>query len=219
MSNKRAELLSWFFIIATIGMAGYFWPMLPDPMPSHWNVQGEVDAWMPKFWGVAVLPIAAIGLYLLFKAIPYISPKGFRTDAFREVLNIFQVTLVAFTALIALLVFLEATGTDVAMEQTVMAATGVLFLIIGNYLGKVRKNFFLGIRTPWTLASDEVWSRTNRVGGYAFMLGGIVMIVGALTDLRPDWIIGVAVVVAVYPVLHSYLLYRRIEGFGKDNGA
>lgn len=218
MSDKRADVLSYFFIVVTIGMAIYFWPALPDPMPTHWNIEGEVDGWMPKFWGVTVLPLTAIGVFLLFKAIPYISPKGFRVDTFREVLNIFQVTVVAFMALIALLVYLEAMGTDVAMERTVLGATGVLFVIIGNYLGKVRKNFFLGIRTPWTLASDEVWSRTNRIGGYAFMLGGALMIVGALAGLRPGWTIGIAVAVAVYPVLHSYLLYRRIEGFGDETG-
>jgi uncharacterized membrane protein len=92
-----------------------------------------------------------------------------------------------------------------------------LFVIIGNYLGKVRKNFFIGIRTPWTLASDEVWNRTHRIGGRLFMLSGVIIWLGALLRLPLSWTVGVAVGLVLIPVVYSYFLYRKIEGFESDD--
>ncbi|MDZ7769653.1 MAG: SdpI family protein [Woeseiaceae bacterium] len=120
------------------------------------------------------MPLAAIGIYLLFRAIPYISPKGLRADAFREVLNVFQVTMVAFMVLSrASRLSRGEPAHALPVNRSVLGAKrwACVFLVIGNYLGKVRENFFLGIRTPWTLASDEVSSRTNRVAGYCIHAG------------------------------------------------
>lgn len=216
MNKRTADWLSLALIALPVAFAIVSWPKLPDPMPSHWNMSGEVDGWMPKFWGVAVLPLTGVGIFVLMKLIPVISPKGFRIDQFRGVLHIVQVAILAFLALITVVVYLEALGVPTPQNRIVLAAVGLLFVVIGNYMGKVRKNFFLGIRTPWTLASSEVWARTHRLGGWLFMLGGITMLLGSLLDVRPDWPIGIAVALALYPVLHSYLLYRRIEGFEED---
>lgn len=218
MSQRLADLLCVIFVAIPTGLALYLWPGLPDPMPSHWNAAGEVDGWMPKSWGVAVMPLAALGTFLLMKVIPHISPRGYRMDAFGGVLAKIQLALVAFMSVVAVVVLLEASGVDTNLDTVVFAGTGLLLIVIGNYLGKVRKNFFLGIRTPWTLASDEVWSRTHRLGGRLFMLGGLAMLIAALIGLSPYITIGVVLACALYPVLHSYLLYRRLEGFRADGG-
>lgn len=221
MNTRTADLLSLALVSVPIVLAIWFWPTLPDPMPSHWNSAGEVDGYMSKFWGVALLPLIAIGSWGLMKAIPYMSPKGFRTEKFTDVVQLFQVTIVAFMSLIAVLVLLAAAGFDIRMNQLVFAASGVLLAVIGNYLTKVRKNFFIGIRTPWTLASDEVWNRTHRLGGKLFVLAGVVMVIGSLFSVSPAWVIGFVIVCGLYPMLYSYLIYRRLEGFdgSEDNGA
>jgi uncharacterized membrane protein len=90
-------------------------------------------------------------------------------------------------------------------------------VIIGNYLGRVRKNFFIGIRTPWTLASDEVWNRTHRIGGRLFILSGVIIWIGAILRLPLTWTVGVAVGLVLIPVVYSYFLYRKIEGFESDD--
>ena len=92
----------------------------------------------------------------------------------------------------------------------------MLFMVIGNFLGKVRKNFFLGIRTPWTLASDEVWAKTHRLGGWCFVLAGAIMIVMAFVGPGMSWLIYLIVAIALAPVVYSYFAYRNIEGFGPD---
>jgi len=216
MSKNFANLLCFLFIGATIITAIVLYPTLPEQVPTHWNAAGNVDDCTQRSWAVGTLLSAPILAFLLMKIIPAISPKGYRTEEFIGVLHIFQVTIVGFASAIAVLVFLEAVGIDARINQMVFIGVGLLFFILGNYLGKVRKNFFMGIRTPWTLASDEVWNRTHRLGGWLFMAGGLFMIAAAFVAIPTRWLVGVILVVALFPVIWSYVLYRRIEGFAGD---
>ena len=219
MTTMRTNVLSLLFIAIITAVAAYLYPSLPEQIPTHWNIQGEVDDYTPKPWGVIVLPLAAILVFVIMKLIPLISPKGFRTDQFMDVINIFTVTLVGFMSGIGLMVLLAASGRSVQMNEMVFAALGLLFIVLGNYMSKVRKNFFIGIRTPWTLASDEVWSRTHRLGGWIFVLIGSFMFLNAFIQFPQAWLIGAIVILALVPVVYSFVLYRRIEGFDEDDAA
>ena len=216
MTTLRTNVLSLLFIAIIIAVATYMYPSLPEQIPTHWNFEGEVDDYTPKPWGVIVLPLAAILVFVIMKLIPLISPKGFRTDQFMDVINIFTVTLVGFMSGIGLLVLLAASGRNVQMNEMVFAALGLLFIVLGNYMSKVRKNFFIGIRTPWTLASDEVWSRTHRLGGWIFVLIGFFMFLNAFIRFPQGWLIGSIVVVALVPVVYSFVLYKNLEGFEEE---
>ena len=217
MTTVRTNMICMIFIAIIIAVAAYLYPSLPEQIPTHWNFEGEVDDYTPKPWGVLIMPLTAVFIFLIMKLIPIISPKGFRTDQFTGVVNIFTVTLVGFMSVVALLVLLAASGRDVHMNEMIFAGIGVLFIVLGNYLGKVRKNFFIGIRTPWTLASDEVWSRTHRLGGWIFVLIGFFMFLNAFFRFPERWLIGIIVFVALVPVLYSYVLYRKVEGFEEEN--
>lgn len=213
MTTLRANVFCMLFIGAATAVAVYLYPMLPDQIPTHWNFDGEVDDYMSKPWGVAILPIAALLVFAIMRLIPIISPKGFRTDQFTDVVNVFTVTIVGFMSGIAILVLLEANGQDVRINEMTFAGVGLMFIVLGNYMGKVRKNFFIGIRTPWTLASDEVWSRTHRLGGKVFVLTGIFMIVNSFVHFPGQTLVVAIVAAALIPVIYSYVIYRRIEGF------
>jgi uncharacterized membrane protein len=219
MTRDRANFFSYLFIVAAVGVAAFLYPSLPDAVPSHWNIEGEVDGYMSKPWGVIVLPLTAILVFIVMRLIPVISPKGYRTESFANVMHIFQVTMVGFTSLVAILVLLAASGMNVPINEAIFAALGVMFMVIGNYLGKTRKNFFLGIRTPWTLASDEVWARTHRLAGRLFMLLGLIMFSGVFFDLPVAFLIGMIGAIVLVPVVYSYVVYRRIEGFGEGGGS
>jgi len=91
-----------------------------------------------------------------------------------------------------------------------------LLMFVGNYMGKIRKNFFIGIRTPWTLASDEVWAKTHRLGGWCMVAAGLAMAAGAFADVVTDWIVLIVVGIVLIPVVYSYFAYRALEGFGPD---
>jgi uncharacterized membrane protein len=210
------NVLCFIFIGITVAVATFLYPSLPEQIPTHWNAAGEVDDYTPKPWGVMIMPLAAIFVFVIMKLIPVVSPKGFRTDQFTGVVNIFTVALVGFISGVGLLVLLAASGRNVHINETVYAGVGLLFIVLGNYLGKVRKNFFLGIRTPWTLASDEVWNRTHRLGGWMFVLIGFFLFINAFIQLPEAWLIGSIIVVALVPVVYSFILYRKIEGFDED---
>jgi len=156
-------------------------------------------------------------VWVIMKLIPVISPKGYRTETFAEIVNLFQVVLVAFMSGICVLVLLESYGVNVRINESIFIGVGLLLFILGNYMTKMRKNFFLGIRTPWTLASDEVWSRTHRVGGPIFMAGGLLLAVSAFLPIRAEAMAAVVVVIALVPVVYSYFVYRSVEGFTEDS--
>jgi uncharacterized membrane protein len=218
MTRDRANLLSYLFIIAAVAVAAWLYPNLPDAVPSHWNVRGEVDRYISKPWGVVVLPLAAILVFVVMRLIPVISPKGYRTGPFANVLHIFQVATVGFMSLVAVLVLLEAGGIDVYINKVIFGALGTLFIVMGNYFAKIRKNFFLGIRTPWTLACDEVWARTHRVAGRLFVLYGLIMLAGVFVAIPAALFVVMVAVIVLVPVPYSYLAYRKVEGFRDGDG-
>jgi uncharacterized membrane protein len=217
MNKVRADIISLLFVFSAIALAAILYPSLPEQIPTHWNAQGEVDGYMKKPGGVIIMPAMAVFTFVIMKLIPVISPKGFRIDEFSDVFGALQVTLVGFMSIVAILVLMEARGLDVRINEMIISGIGLLFVIIGNYLGRVRKNFFIGIRTPWTLASDEVWNRTHRIGGRLFILSGVIIWIGAILRLPLTWTVGVAVGLVLIPVVYSYFLYRKIEGFESDD--
>jgi uncharacterized membrane protein len=213
MTQRTADRLSLLFIALSFAFAAVMYPSLPELIPTHWDAAGDVDAYTPKPWGAFLLPAIAWLVFVLMKLIPVISPKGFRTDHFMEVVRLFQVVLVAFMAVLTVMTLLYAAGYEIDMPRFLSAAMGVLFVILGNYLGKVRKNFFIGVRTPWTLASDEVWVRTHRLAAWLFTLAGIATLMSALYLQGLQVAVASALIAGFVPVIYSFLLYRRLEGF------
>lgn len=200
-------------VVASFAMAAALYSRLPESIPTHWNAMGEVDGFTPKPWGPFVLPLMMAGVYLLLVIVPRVSPKGYRMERFLGVFEIIQVATLAFLFLVAALVLLAGIGAPVPMDRAVHAATGLLFVVVGNFMGKFTRNFFCGIRTPWTLASDEVWLRTHRLGGKLFALAGVVLVVSGLLGGGIIPLLGAVAVAGGVPTIYSYVLYRRIEGF------
>lgn len=218
LTTRTADIVS-LGLLALVGVITLvLYPGLPEQIPTHWNAAGEVDDYMSKPWGVILTPLSAAGTWALFKIIPAISPKGFRTTEFQNVISVLQLAMVSLFSLVSLLVLFAAKGVNVHIDIVVPIGIGLLFIVIGNYLGKVRKNFFIGIRTPWTLASDEVWYRTHRLAGWTFSLSGVVLMAAAIWPRKIMWLVGMVLVLALIPVVYSYFLYRRIEGFSDESG-
>lgn len=218
MSTRVANIISLAGIVGLAIYVAWMYPSLPDPMPTHWNAAGEADDYTAKPWGAAILAAVPLFIFVIYKIIPVISPHGFRTESFTGVLNILMTASVVFGCVVGVAAIRAALGAEHNISTIVMVAVGVLFMLIGNFLGKVRKNFFLGIRTPWTLASDEVWAKTHRLGGWCFFVAGAIMAIGSVALPRVEWVVYLVVAVALLPVVYSYFAYRRIEGFGPDPG-
>src|SRR5438477_258607 len=141
-----------------------------------------------------------------------ISPRGFRFETFRPFWAVLEGSILGLLFLIHGLALMQGMGKPVDMNRGVAAGAGVLLVVLGNFMGKVTRNFFVGIRTPWTLASEEVWLRTHRFGGRLFVLAGLVLLVSAF--LGGGWVVASIAIglAAVLSVVYSYLIYRRVEG-------
>lgn len=210
--KRMSDVLGFLLVAAAFFAVTVQYSSLPDPMPTHWNAAGQVNGWMPKFWGAYFVPLLMAFLWLLFLVLPRISPRGFEMEPFLRAWGVLKVTVLALTLFIGALALRAARHGGELPQTPIFVAMGILFAVIGNLLGKVTRNFFVGIRTPWTLASEEVWYRTHRLAGKLFVVAGILIAAGALLGL-PIWsTIGLLVVASLVPVVYSYVIYRRIEG-------
>ena len=216
MSTRIANTISLISILLLAAYVAWMYAALPDPMPTHWNAAGQADDYMPKLQGAIVLTAVPAFIFIIFRLIPVISPRGFRTESFAGVLNILMTASVVFGSIIGIVAIQAALGAEFNISTVVMVAVGLLLMVLGNFMGKVRKNFFVGIRTPWTLASDEVWAKTHRLGGWCLVIAGAAMALLAVLAPTVEWIIYIVVAMALIPVVYSYVAYRRIEGFAPD---
>jgi uncharacterized membrane protein len=165
---------------------------------------------MAKTSGVVVLPLLMGVLALLLSVLPRVSPKGFEMDSFTRAYYLMTSAIIGLLALVQGLILATGAGIAVDVKRWVPAAMGGLFIVIGNLLSKTKKNFFVGIRTPWTLANDEVWSRTHRFGGRVFVVvGALLIVIAALHGSIMSVVVG-AVLAGLIPSVYSYLQYRRL---------
>ena len=196
-------------VFLVVGLAA--WKFLPDPMASHWNVNDQVDNTMPKFWGVFLMPILAVGMFVLFLVIPHIDPLKANIAQFRQAFNLFIVLILLFLGYIWILSIAWNLGyTNFRMSSAMLPALGILFLFIGWLFRRAKRNFFIGIRTPWTLSSETVWDKTHQLGSILFMISGVLALIGSLFGKNAIWFVMLPLLgSALFLVVYSYVLYQR----------
>ncbi len=212
MTTKTSTTISLILIAASLVAAAILWGRLPDPMPSHWNAVGEIDGYMSKFWGVFLLPIITAALLPLFLVIPHIDPLKANIAQFRDVFNWFIVLFTAYMVYIYALTIAAALGYQFNMTYMLLPVIGLLFIGVGYLMKKAKRNFFIGIRTPWTLSNDEVWDKTHQLGGRLFMAGGVITVICTFLGETGFWIMMAFMLIAAFvPVIYSYILFAQIE--------
>jgi immunity protein, SdpI family len=217
MTIRTGHMLSAALTASTFAATAFVYGQLPDSMPVHWNVHGQVDGWIAKPWGPFVLPVTMLGVLALLMIVPVVSPRRYRIERFFGAYATIEVATLAFLAVLVTAMLWDVLGHPQAVSLAVPAASGLLFIVVGNYLGKVTRNFFVGIRTPWTLASDEVWLRTHRLGGKLFVAAGVVTLVSAPTGHAIAVLVASVLTASLIAVAHSYLIYRQLEGFSRQD--
>ncbi len=211
--NTRLTTIIVLVLVLAATIAGLsLWNRLPDQMASHWNVNDQVDGYMSKFWGVFLMPLITLGMFLLFLVIPNIDPLKANIAQFREAFNLFIVLVVGFMVYVHTLTLLWNLGyTDFGLGKAMMPALGVLFIFIGYMLRKAKRNFFIGIRTPWTLSSDRVWDETHRIGAMLFTISGILALLGSFFGGTTAFAMLMVPILGstIFLVIYSYALYQR----------
>jgi uncharacterized membrane protein len=210
MSTKTAHITIITLLVISFILAIALYPIMPDSMPSHWNAAGEVDGYMSKFWGLFLMPLITLGLVLLFIAIPRIDPLKANIAQFIESYNLMVVLFVVYMLYVYILTLLAALGYGFNMTHMLLPAMGLLFIVIGFLIGKAKRNFFIGIRTPWTLTSDTVWAKTHQLGKWMFIGAGIICIPCAFLGETAFWVMMIGLMAAAFvPIVYSYVLWKR----------
>lgn len=194
------------------GTAAVF-PRLPEAIPSHWNLAGEVDGWSPRMPGAFLLPLVALAVSVGLPLLRRIDPRRENLERFGEFWLLRNLT-VLLLALIHAFSLASALGAAVDVTAAAVAGLGLFFVGMGNYLPRLRSNWWMGVRTPWTLSSDRVWQRTHRFAGRLMVGGGVALILAALLpSATRGWAVPPLVgSLALAPVVYSYLAWRRERG-------
>ncbi|WP_134670846.1 SdpI family protein [Halorussus marinus] len=188
-------------------------PEMPARMATHWNAAGVADGRTPKVIALATIPAVSAGLLALFAVLPRLDPLGENVAAFREQYDAFVVLVVGMLTYLHLLVLAWNAGFEFGMIQALAPAMGVVFYYAGVVLERAEQNWFVGIRTPWTLSDEEVWRRTHDRAAPLFKLAGVVAALGAVVPSAAILLIVVPVVaVGAYATAYSYLVHRRVAG-------
>jgi uncharacterized membrane protein len=207
----RNELIALTILAITAALSLWAYPQLPLRVASHWNFQGEVDGYMSRGMHSLMLPGILFLMYITFLVMPYFDPKKERYQEFAKVYRLMR------DAILFVLLGVYASATfynldyPVNISAIVASLIGLLMMLLGNYFGKLKRNWFIGLRTPWTLSSEDVWSKTHRLGGRLFMLWGLFIIIAPWLNASIALIVlfvGLATIL-IGVNLYSYLLFRQ----------
>lgn len=207
----------WFgLVIAALALVATWlaWDKLPPHMATHWDASGHINGYSSRAFGALLAPAMMIGLTLLFQVLPALDPRRANYAKFADTYWVIANAVILFLGIVHLMVLAYGLGYGVSMTRVLPLGLGVLFIALGNVLPRVEPNWFVGIRTPWTLSSDTVWRKTHRTGGFVFLLGGCALLIEGITPLGNvlPVMIGTIFVTALTPVVQSYLLWKGEQG-------
>lgn len=199
---------------AAFGLWAY--PRLPELVATHFDLHGQPNGWSSRPVAVVLAPALGLALALVFTVLPRIDPRGANYAKFGSTYWTVANAVLVFLAGVHVVALGKSLGWDIDITRIAMLGAGGLFVLLGNLMTRIRPNWFMGIRTPWTLSSDTVWRKTHRFGGFAFVIAGLFMAVTALAPV--DWALVGALIAAgaagLSAVAYSYLLWRKEQDTG-----
>ena len=206
LSIRILLTLSMFFV----GI--FFYNNLPNIIPIHWNINGQIDRYSPKNIAIFIFPIITLIMVIILRLSQYIDPKKARYETFKKEWEIMQTVITAFMVYIYFIIIYLSLNQSQKIEPLLFIGMGALFIIIGNYLGKIRQNYMIGFKLPWTIANEDVWNKTNRLGGYMFVIFGIIFLLEAYFLWNSAYVIFLFMLLVIFvPIIYSYLLYKKIK--------
>ena len=212
MEVSKSITISLILILFMVALSAYFYPRLPDEIATHWNAEGLADNYGSKAVGLAVIPLVSLIILGLFAVIPKIDPLA---DNLRKFMRYYEATVVgvvAFLTYIHILVISWNLGLKFDMSLMVILATGFLLIYLGFIIKHAKRNWFIGIRTPWTLSSDEVWNKTHKLGSKLLILLGLVMIFTPLLKKHAIYVLLISpAVFLILTFVYSYTLWRKLN--------
>lgn len=216
MGTKHVIKINWLTVIVLVifwGVCASFYPSLPEQVPTHWNIHGEVDGYSHKSVASLILPLLPLALYLGLTFAPLLDPKKQNYEKFAASYEKVRLAIVLVMMVVTFLPLVAAMGYSVNIALLVKALVALLFVVLGNYMGKIRHNYLVGFRLPWTLDNEDVWNKTHRVGGRLMVLGGLVAFLSAFLDSTPGFVLFMLGIFLpfVITIIYSYRAYQRMK--------
>jgi uncharacterized membrane protein len=213
-NDVEASMRKWlapFLIIATVAFSVAVYARLPNEMPVHWDLHGDVNGYGRRVEGAFLLPAIMIAVWLAMRGLPRIDPRRANYAKFADTYDLLVNSVVALLAVMQLALLGSALGWPVSMSRVVPALVGLQFVILGNALPRARPNWWFGIRTPWTLSNDRVWTRTHRVGGYMLAAAGVVLMLAGALPSAWSFALGIGAVMAASfgSLIYSYFAWKQ----------
>jgi len=191
----------------------YLWNSLPEKVPIHWNYKGEIDDWGTKYSLIGIVFMLTVFTYVLMLVIPKIDPKK-RIELMGGKYYQIKFVLVTFMSVLALFIIHSSKSQTLSSPSMVFVLIGLLFMTLGNYFKVIKQNYFLGIKTPWTLESEEVWKLTHILAGKLWTVGGLLMIIFSLVipeEINFYFFIGITAIISIVPIVYSYLKFKELK--------
>ncbi len=190
----------------------YIWNELPEKVPMHWNIKGEIDRFGDKSELLLIPILLPLLIYIIFLIVPQIDPK----NKIKKMGNKYQhikILLTAFMSILALFIIYSVKNQSFANPNYTVLIIGILYIIFGNYFKTIKANYFIGIRTPWTLENETVWKETHKLGGKMWFSGGIIVVVSSLIlDKQLNFILFMIItgIIAIIPIVYSYFKFKNL---------
>ena len=208
---KITGLAVLFLIVLSFALSIYYYPQMPERMAVHWNISGQADGYMSKFWGIFLLPLVITGMAALFMVIPRIDPLKANIKEFIGYYYGFIILILLFMISVHFYVILWNLGLTISPMFVFPLGIGIIFFYLGILLEKCKRNWFIGIRTPWTLSSDVVWNKTHKIGGKLFKIAGIISLFGLLVPDYAFFLVFISIVsVSIFTIIYSYIEYQKL---------
>ena len=192
---------------------GYIWNSLPEQVPMHWNLKGEIDDYGSKYSLIGMVFLLPVLTYVLMLVVPKIDPKK-RMESMGGKYNQFKFILVTFMSVLALFIIYISNNKTLSNPNLIVVLVGTLFVFMGNYFKVIKQNYFIGIKTPWTLESEEVWKLTHLLAGKMWVIGGIIIVICSLIlpeNINFYFLISITTVISIVPIVYSYLIYKKLK--------
>lgn len=211
MKTKTALIVVLLLMAGTLAASYVLYPSLPEQVPMHWNMRGQVDGWGSKSTAAVLLPGVTLLFLLLIVAGEWLSPVNFKVEPFRGSYNYLMVIGAALIGYVHAIMLLAGLHPERDFGRWMVGGLFVFFAGFGNLLGKTRRNFWVGIRTPWTLASDTVWIATHQLGGRILVAVSLLGAVCAWLGAPLAFCFGLLIAGLIVPVLYSFWLSKKLE--------
>lgn len=213
MKLNKINLVPIFIILLSFafGFYFYFYPQMPSQIASHWGINGEVDGYMSKFWGLFLMPILSVFLYFLFLFLPKTDPYKKNFKEFKKYYEFFVVIIISFLFYIYLLTIFWNLGFRFNMIQFISPGIAFIFYFAGTLMSKTKQNWFVGIRTPWTLSNEKVWVKTHQLGAQLFKACAFISLFSlVLPNQSIFFIIFPIIFSSIFLFIYSYWEYKKL---------